>query len=132
MRYRVTNLTRKMLLANRVIRADTFSSRFRGLMGVRQLSAGEGLHIDPCTGIHTFFMRIPIDVLFLDLSHEIVEVLHVLEPWKMTRIYFRARSVLELAAGTIRASGTCPGDRLTFEPTEEQNHPLRADGQLAD
>jgi uncharacterized protein len=132
MRYRVTNLTRKTLLANRVIRAETFSSRFWGLMGVRHLSAGEGLLLEPCTAIHTFFMRIPIDALFLDASLEIVEVLHVLQPWKMTRIYTGARSVLELAAGTTRASGTCPGDRLTFEPAEEKNHPLRADAQLAD
>ena len=135
MRYRVTNLTRNTLLAVRALRAATFASRFKGLMGVASLPVGEGLHIEPCTGIHTFFMRLPIDAIFLDASLQIVEVCHAMAPWRMSRIYPNARSVLEIPAGVSLASRTVPGDRLAFELAAveaNENPPLPAPGQLAD
>ncbi|MEW5738626.1 MAG: DUF192 domain-containing protein [Myxococcota bacterium] len=116
MRYRVTNLTRNTLLADRAARADSFLSRFKGLMGVAALPLGEGLQIEPCTSIHTFFMRIPIDALFLDKDLTVVDICHALPPWRVSRVYFGARSVLELPAGTAAASQTQPGDRLAMTP----------------
>jgi hypothetical protein len=114
MRYRVTNLTRNTLLADRVARADGFLGRLKGLMGVEDLPMGEGLHIEPCTSIHTFFMKIPIDALFLDEGLTVVDVCHAMPAWRMSRVYLRARSVLELPAGTAQASGTERGDVLAF------------------
>lgn len=116
MRYRVTNLTRNTLLAVRAARADTFFSRLKGLMGVTEFPLGEGLLIEPCTSIHTFFMKLPIDVLFLDPDLQVVDVGHSVQPWRMSKVYFSARSVLELPAGTAHASQTQPGDRLQFAP----------------
>lgn len=115
-RYRVTNQTRNTLLADAAGRADTFVSRFKGLMGVADLPLGRGLHIEPCTSIHTFFMKIPIDAVFLDASHQVVAVCHAMPPWRMSRVFFGARSVLELPAGTAAAAQTVAGDRLVFEP----------------
>lgn len=114
-RYRVTNQTRNTLLADAAGRADTFVSRFKGLMGVANLPLGQGLHIEPCTSIHTFFMKIPIDAVFLDASHQVVEVCHAMPPWRVSRVYFGAKSVLELPAGTAAAAHTVAGDRLVFE-----------------
>lgn len=114
-RYRVTNQTRNTLLAAQASRADTFASRFKGLMGVDKLPLGEGLHIEPCTSIHTFFMKIPIDAVFLDATHHVVEVVHAMPPWRVSRVYFGAKSVLELPAGTAAAAQTARGDRLLFE-----------------
>lgn len=116
MRYRVTNLTRNTLLADRAARADTFVSRFKGLMGRAELPMGDGLQIEPCNSIHTFFMKIPIDALFLDRELAVVDICHAMPAWRMSRVYFGARSVLELPAGTAAASGTVAGDRLAFEP----------------
>ena len=112
---RVTNQTRGTILANRAEEATGFVRRFVGLMGRARLDAGEGLHIRPCNGIHTFFMRIPIDALFLDASGQVLKAFSTLPPWRATSIYPRAKSVLELPAGTIEASGTGEGDRLLFE-----------------
>jgi uncharacterized membrane protein (UPF0127 family) len=111
----ITNATRQRPLADRAEQADTFLSRFVGLMGRRHLAFGEGLHIRPCNGIHTFFMRIPIDAAFLDAEGVIVKQFHALPPWRTTAIYRRARSVLELPAGTLAASGTQEGDLLSFQ-----------------
>lgn len=137
MRYRVTNLTRNTLLADRASRADTFARRFKGLMGVTALAVGDGLHLEPCTGVHTFFMRIPVDAVFLDINLEVIAVYHAMAPWSMSRVYLGARSVLELPTGTTRATETHTGDRLRFEPAGSQylpseNLPLPAGGQLAD
>jgi hypothetical protein len=117
-RYRVTNLTRNTLLADQATRAVSFLSRFKGLMGVSELPLGHGLQIEPCTSIHTFFMRIPIDALFLDKDLTVVDICHALPPWRVSRVYFEARSVLELPAGTAAASQTQPGDRLAFAPVD--------------
>jgi len=119
MRYRVTNLTRNTLLADRAARADTFFSRFKGLMGVADLPMGQGLQIEPCSSIHSFFMKIPIDAVFLDRELAVVDIIHAMPPWRMSRVYFGARSVLELPAGTASASGTVAGDKLAFEAVDD-------------
>jgi uncharacterized membrane protein (UPF0127 family) len=116
MRYRVRNLTRNTPLADQAARADSFGQRFKGLMGVAELPLGHGLHIEPCNSIHTFFMKIPIDAVFLDAAQQVVEICHALPPWRMSKFYFGAKSVLELPAGTAAASQTQPGDQLIFEP----------------
>jgi uncharacterized membrane protein (UPF0127 family) len=115
----VNNETRQKLLADRAEKATGFFHRFKGLMGRRSLTVGEGLHILPCNSIHTFFMRIPIDVVFLDRQGVIVKQLPALPPWRATSVYFQSRSVLELPAGVLEASGTREGDRLTFEPVSQ-------------
>jgi uncharacterized membrane protein (UPF0127 family) len=114
LRYRVTNLNRNTLLAANAARADSFLSRFKGLMGVAHLPPGEGLHIAPCNSVHTFFMKIPIDVLFLDASQQVVDVMHAMAAWRVSKVYFNAKSVLELPAGTADATGTKTGDTLEF------------------
>ena len=45
--------------------ADTFFTRFKGLIGAPSLTKGEGLLILPCNSIHTHVMRFPIDVLYV-------------------------------------------------------------------
>ncbi|MBN1205857.1 MAG: DUF192 domain-containing protein [Myxococcaceae bacterium] len=119
MRWKVTNGTRGKVLADRAERATSFGDRFMGLMGRRSLAFGEGMHIVPCNSIHTFFMRIPIDVAFLDPDGLIVKQIPAMPPWRVSSVYFKAHSVLELPAGTLAGSETREGDRLLFEPLEQ-------------
>lgn len=113
-RFQVKNVTRDTLLADDGATADTFMRRFKGLMGVATFPFGSALLIVPCTSIHTFFMKVPIDALFLDQRHEVLAAYHALAPWRMSRLHPRAHAVLELPAGTARASRTDIGDRLEF------------------
>ena len=110
----VRNATKDKVLATRAAEARDFGDRLVGLMGQRELPVGHGLHIVPCNSIHTFFMRIPIDALFLDKQGKVVKLLGALVPWRMTSVYFDAHSVLELPAGVAAASGTDEGDQLEF------------------
>jgi len=109
------NLTRGTLLAAELRLALTPLARLRGLLGRPRLSPEAGLLLRPCTGVHTFFMGYPIDVLFLDGDGRILELHRELAPFRMTAILVAARAVLELAPGRAAATGTDRGDRVGFE-----------------
>ncbi len=115
-RFRAVNESNGHLLADRSERAARVMQRLRGLLGRDALAKGEGLHIVPCNSIHTFFMRFPIDVLFLDESGTVLRALDAIPPWRATRVYAKARSVLELPAGTLAETSTRAGDRVAFLP----------------
>lgn len=85
-------------LAAQVELADSLFTRMKGLLGRDSLADGLCLWIKPCKGVHTFFMRFPIDVLFLDKEWRVVEIVRNLPPNRMTPVYAKAASVLELPA----------------------------------
>lgn len=115
---RVTNVTRERPLALRAERAVSFWERLVGLMGRRGLPDGGGLHIVPCNGIHSFFMRFPFDAVFLDRELKVVHCVEAMVPWRATAVIRGAHSVLELPAGTVAATGTCPGDILQLDAAD--------------
>jgi uncharacterized membrane protein (UPF0127 family) len=102
------------LVCERCLVADGFFTRLRGLLGRRELPRDEGLLIIPCSSIHTWFMRFPIDVVFLDRDLRVVRVATDVRPWRL-RWGKGGRRVLELAAGEAAARGIEVGDRLTLE-----------------
>ena len=95
--------------------ADTLFSRLQGLLGSSTLPAGAGLWIKPCNSIHTFGMKFPIDVLFLDKGKRVVGVAKAMRPNRISRIYSGASSVLELPAGTIDAAESCIGNEVAID-----------------
>ncbi len=76
--------------------AETGFERMKGLIGRRSLPSGEGLLIPHCNAIHTFFMRMTIDAVFLDKDDRVVRVVRNIPPWRPW-IWggWRARKVLE-------------------------------------
>lgn len=111
---RVVNVTRGTEVADRVQVAGDGRSRLKGLLGRKSLECGEGLWIVPCESVHTFWMRFPIDVIYLDRKHRVLKVRSAVRPWRMSAC-LRAHSVIELAAGTAREAGTMAGDVLALE-----------------
>lgn len=109
---RVLNKSRETELASSCNVADTFLKRFIGLMGKKNLETGSGLLITPCNSIHMFFMKFPLDIVFLDRSNTVLYMVAGIKPWRVTKIVNNAHSVLELPARAIEASGTQPGDTL--------------------
>jgi uncharacterized membrane protein (UPF0127 family) len=89
---------------------DPFT-RMRGLLGRRDLPQGEGILLEPAASIHTFFMRFPIDAVFLDRERRVVKVAHGVRPWR-TAGGRNARAVLELRAGEAARIGIEAGDAL--------------------
>ncbi|MBI4371555.1 MAG: DUF192 domain-containing protein [Elusimicrobia bacterium] len=107
--------TRGAVLASRVARADTPAARSKGLLGRESLEDGEGLWLVPCPMIHTFFMKFPIDAIFLDKHLRVARVVENLRPWRLSPWVLSARSVLELRGGSLRG-GVAVGDRLEMRP----------------
>lgn len=81
--------------------ADTFFTRFRGLMLRKSLAAGEGLLLKNCTAIHCCFMRFPIDAVYLDGNMRMIAA-ETVKPWCLGRVFPGVRHVLELEAGRAR------------------------------
>lgn len=93
--------------------ADSAWLRTKGLLGRRELPAGEGILLRPASSIHMAFMRFPIDAVFLARDLTVLKVVRDLAPWRMAS-RFRAHAVLELPAGTCERTGVREGDRLTL------------------
>ena len=96
--------------------ADTSLRRLRGLLGRAALGKNEGLLLSPCSHVHTFGMRFPLDVLFLNKDGTVVHCVPHLRPNRMAGAW-RARHTLELAAGSIARLGLQTGDRLSWSYT---------------
>ena len=89
----------------------------RGLLGRSSLEAGSGMLIDAAPSVLTFFMRFPIDVVFLDRDCTVVRVVHALKPWRVAGAR-RAVAALELPAGTAAEARLEEGDVLVLEEPE--------------
>jgi uncharacterized membrane protein (UPF0127 family) len=87
--------------------------RMRGLLGRSGLAPGEGMLINPAPSVMTFFMRFPIDVVFVDKAQTIVKIAHTLVPWRLAGSR-RAVAALELPAGTAAALELEPGMSLVL------------------
>jgi uncharacterized membrane protein (UPF0127 family) len=114
--FQVKNRERGTVLATRLEVADSGSKRTKGLLGRDGLVMGEGLWIVPCESVHTFFMRFPIDLVYLDRKNKVKKVRNSVGPWRASAC-LSAHSVIELPAGTIRKTLTAVGDTLELEPS---------------
>jgi uncharacterized membrane protein (UPF0127 family) len=113
----VRNQTRGTVLGEAVELADTSAKRRTGLLKHERLERGQGLWIVPCESVHTFFMKFPIDLVYVDKRHKVRKVKHSVAPWRMSAC-LSAHSVIELPAGTAEQSGTQAGDELAVEQRE--------------
>ena len=111
----IRNQTRGTVLGDAVELADTSEKRRTGLLKHERLEPGHGLWIVPCESVHTFFMKFPIDLVYVDKRHKVRKVRHAVAPWRMSAC-LSAHSVIELPAGTAEQSGTQAGDELAVEP----------------
>ena len=111
----IINETRGTVLADRAVVARSFWARLRGLMGRRELPAGEALIFNRNSSVHTFWMRFPIDVIFTDREGVVVGMREAMPPHRPFAGARGAYRTVELPAGTITQTQTARGDRLRFE-----------------
>lgn len=110
---KVINQTKQVPIGSKIRVADSFFTRLVGLLATKSLKPGEGLMIKPCASIHTFGMRYPIDVVFVDASHTVVEIAADLMPGCLA-VSRDAAYVIELPQGTAATTLTQIGDKLVF------------------
>jgi len=117
-RMKVVNTARQTVLATDLEVADNGSARNKGLLGRTGLAEGEGLWIIPCESVHTFGMKFPIDLIYLDRKLRVRKVRSAVPATRIS-VCFSAHSVIELPAGTITATQTSPGDMIEVLPLPE-------------
>ncbi len=107
------------VLAQNVIKASHILSRLKGLMGRSHLPMSSAMWIIPCQrGIHTFFMRFPLDLIFVNRSLEITHVSHNIKPWKVVRppgsfaLSPPSYSVFEFPSPALNSQPLQKGDQL--------------------
>ncbi len=88
-------------LCSRCHRARSPFSRFVGLLATGDLSREEGLWIERCSRVHTFGLRAPIGVAFLDADGRVLRVVDPLPRWRMAAAA-GARSVVECRSGVLQ------------------------------
>ena len=101
------------VVCERCLIADGAFGRMRGLLGRKELPSGEGILLKPSGSVHTFFMRFPIDVVFLDRELRVVAIAPDVPPWRM-RGARGAKAVVELAAGEASRRGLTEGQTLVL------------------
>jgi len=111
---RLIHVASGRVLAGNLEVARTTPERMRGLLGRRGLRPGEGMLIERCSNIHTFFMRFPIDVIFVDGDWNVRKVARAVPPWRMVWAP-GARHVIELPSGATDRIPVAPGDAVRIE-----------------
>lgn len=112
---RIINLRNNAILADKAEIADTFLKRLIGLLNRKSLGEGEALILKPSKSIHTFFMRFPIDVIFLDTKNKVIATLPLFKPFCISPFYFNSHCAIELPVGIIKYTQTQLGDIIKIE-----------------
>jgi len=108
----IKNTKNNFILGNKIYLANNSITRLSGLMGKESFGEIDGMLIKPCNSIHTFFMKFPIDVIFISKDNKIIRVVENLKEWKISPIVFKAHSTLELPIKTIEKTNSEVGDIL--------------------
>jgi len=114
----VYNKTRERFVATHARVADGYFSRLVGLLGTtrRWARAGQGLWIVPSHGVHTIGMLYALDLIFLDRKFNVVDVEEHVRPFRISKVSFKADSILELPVHTVFRTETRIGDHLEISP----------------
>ena len=113
--YRIRCKESGVTIAENVLLANHFLDQLIGLIGRKTLKRIQGLWLSPCNGIHTFGMRIPLDVIVLDDKGKILAVVKHLNPWRALMPTRGGCSVIELVAGNLSDKKISVGMTLQFE-----------------
>lgn len=115
----VTCVERGTVIGHRVRVARSLKDRTVGLLRTPELGPGEGLWIERSPSIHMFFMKYPIDAVFVAADGRVTKIVPNLKPWRVVWWAPGARDCLELPAGAAAATGIRVGDHLELAPAEE-------------
>ena len=112
---KIFNATKEVLLADEAKVAETFTARLTGLLNRTSLNDKEALVIPSCPCIHMFFMKFPIDVIFVGKDNKVVGLAKNIKPFQVSPFFGKAASAIELTPGTIDATQTDIGDTIHIE-----------------
>lgn len=117
----LSSLKNQSVISEKCIVMERFFDRFLGLMGRRVFPRGsDGLFFPQCNNLHVYFMRMPIDVVFVRESpmdsngtFEVMSILENVQPWRLLPLMdFKSQHAFEFPQGTVARRGIQIGDLL--------------------
>jgi uncharacterized membrane protein (UPF0127 family) len=112
--YEIVNARTGNIVATHIEEASGPWRAFRGLMLRKRLPDGHGMLFRPARGVHTQFMRFPIDLIFLDKDNRVVKIRASMPPWRFD--FTSAAAVIEMNGGAAARAGIAVGDELRLQP----------------
>ncbi|OGV53564.1 MAG: hypothetical protein A2X49_00165 [Lentisphaerae bacterium GWF2_52_8] len=112
--YAVEKAGSNTIIVSRAVLASTFVKKLKGLLMTDGIEEDEGLIIENCNSIHSFFMRYSFDAVFISKDFQVLDMVRYFRPYRVSRIIKGGYYVLELKAGTIDKSGLKIGDIVSF------------------
>lgn len=102
-----------------ISRLDGWWAKGRGVIGLSALPPGEGVWLPGVSAVHSFFVAVPLDLLFLDASMRGLRQIEAFPPWKPLAWASGACHTIELGAGTFARSipDARPGDTWLLRST---------------
>lgn len=85
-----------------------------GVMGWKDFGDKKGLLLENTNSVHTFFVRFPLDLAFLNKEMVVVKIVKNLKPWCISPIIWQAKHTLEMPAGTIEKLGLKEKDKINL------------------
>lgn len=101
------------LLIEKMQIADNFYTRMKGLLTHQRFTEIEGMLITPCNCVHTFGMRFPIDIVFIDKHRRVISSRKNVNKNRVAGV-FKAKHTLELPAGKLECLAIRAGDQLAW------------------
>lgn len=108
-------------VAGQAVMSGNFYQRLLGLMFRKSFGRIDAMILNPCSAVHTFFMRFSIDVICLDKDSMIIDLAHALPPGRVFRPHARASTIIELPPGTIEQSNIGQGDNVIIVDRSEKS-----------
>ncbi len=113
--YTLIRKTQGNTISTKVKEALSFQQRLVGLMLRKSMDEDEALVFYHAPSIHTFFMRFPIDLIFLNKKNEVIRVCEALRPWRMV-LCSASCLTIELPAHKTKEKCVKLGDILELIP----------------
>lgn len=110
--YLIYDISRQHIISDHAKMADTYFSRMIGLLGRPDMQSLDALILTPCNSIHTFGMKFPIDVLFLDSEYKICHLISNMKNRRISKISLKSKYVIELHTGSVDALMLQKGDQI--------------------
>lgn len=112
--YKITNISNNSVVFSNGEVAKTFWQRFLGLMGRKSISSDYALVFYNASSIHMFFMRIALDLIFLDKKMRVMRIAKNVQPWRM--VYCKgAYCTIECGAGKADEKNIKENDQIGVE-----------------
>lgn len=105
----IKNKTNGKILSENAVKAKTYKQRAFGLLLAKKAAT---MIFQTRFGIHTLFMKYPIDVLVLDKENKIAALKRDLKPNRIFVWNIKHDTIIELPAGIIQNSSSNIGDQI--------------------